>query len=153
MLGHAQRALYMIMLGSSSNHAHDERPTAQIRLILWSLATSHDTRLVHLPGGKVYWSCSRLGWICFRHGQRLHERSSSQVVFCVVSLQRKWCVVGAIGGATACTIPSCCASHACFWHEPAGFDVACSLGAMLTGHGISTFSHFESAEDKKDDRM
>ena len=37
--------------------------------------------------------------------------------------------------------------------NPAGFDVACSLGAMLTGHGISTFSHFESAEDKKDDRM
>ena len=34
-----------------------------------------------------------------------------------------------------------------------GFDVACSLGAMLTSHAISTFSHFESAEDKKDDRM
>ena len=32
---------------------------------------------------------------------------------------------------------------------PAGFDVACSLGAMLTGHAISTFSHFESAKDKK----
>ena len=37
--------------------------------------------------------------------------------------------------------------------NPLGFDVTCSLGAMLTGHAISTFSHFESAKDNKDDRM
>ena len=42
MLGHAQRALFMVMLCINGN---------QIMFILWSLANSHDTAL-HVPAGK-----------------------------------------------------------------------------------------------------
>ena len=134
VLGQAQHALFMMMFAIRSTRALDERVTGSNTCHFCGHWRIHTTVLcTSQPANSFY---------------GFHDS-----VFCVVFLQRKWCVVGAIGGATACTIPSFCASYACFWHEPAGFDVTCLLGAMLTGHGISTFSHFESAKDNKEDRL
>ena len=119
MLGPAQRALFMVMLYINSNHTMRGEQQVKCRFPSWSLANSHDTA-VHLPAGKgVFGRVRGCSWICFRHGQRQRERPSSQVVFCVVSRQRKLYSVGAIGGATACTMPRCCISHGCSCHEPA----------------------------------
>ena len=85
--------------------------------ILWSLANSHDTAL-HVPAGKGFGQGPRCTWISFRHDQRQRERPSSQVFSRVVCQQRKLFFVGAIGGATACTMPRCGPADECSCHEP-----------------------------------
>ena len=118
MLGQAQRPFHSHAL--HQQQSHDEGgTTGQIQVFF--VVTGKFTRHGCTPPSRqgCFWQGPRLSWICFRHGQRQHERPSSQVVFCVVSQQRKLCSVGAIVGATACTMPRCCISHGCSCHAPA----------------------------------
>ena len=114
-------------------------------MVVWSLANSHDTA-VHLPTVKVFFVMLRgsVGSLSAMASDSV-SAPSSQVVFRVVSEQRKLYSVGAIGGATACTMRRSCTSHECSCHEPVGCDAMCSLSAMQAGHGHSKCSHLEGA--------
>ena len=82
--------------------SHDEREQQLQYMWLCGLWQIHTTQLCTSQPPRYFWQGPRLSWICFRHGQRQRERPSSQVVFCVVSQQRKLCSVGMIGGAPIC---------------------------------------------------